>query len=298
MSRFSPALAASAALALLLAFSADAQTTDARAPTPEAARALLADVDRDLLRLGNAASRAVWIQSTYITLDTEAVAAQANEAYVNASTTFAKAAARFEKTDVTPSERRQLDLLRTSLTMAAPPDPKEAEELTRWSRRWKAPTAAASTARRENRRRLPRHRGDHGDSRREPRPEADAGSLGGLAHDRRADREGLRASSSSPTKGRAGARLRRHRRDVARQVRHAAGRLRRGVDRLWKQLQPLYRSLHGYVRGRLREIRRRSCPRRADPRAPARQHLGAGLGEHLRPRRAAQATPRSRSTDR
>ena len=131
MSRFSPALAASAALALLLAFSAHAQTTDARTPTPEAARALLADVDRDLLRLGNAASRAGWIQSTYITPDTEAVAAQAIEAYVNASTTFAKAAARFQNTTVSASERRQLDLLRTSLTMAAPPDPQAAEELTR-----------------------------------------------------------------------------------------------------------------------------------------------------------------------
>ena len=131
ITRFSPALAASAALALLLAFSAHAQTTDARTPTPEAARALLADVDRDLLRLGNAGSRAGWIQSTYITPDTEAVAAQANEAYLNASTTFAKAAARFQNTNVSASERRQLDLLRTSLTMAAPPDPQAAEELTR-----------------------------------------------------------------------------------------------------------------------------------------------------------------------
>ena len=131
MSRFSPALAVSAALALLLAFSAHAQTHRRRhADAGGSSRSAL----RRRSRPAQARQRRQpgrWIELTNITLDTEAVAAEANEAYVNASTTFAKAAARFQKTDVSPSERRQLELLRTSLTMAAPPDPVAAAELTR-----------------------------------------------------------------------------------------------------------------------------------------------------------------------
>jgi peptidyl-dipeptidase A len=94
-------------------------------------RAFLAEVDRELLRLGTAANRAGWTQATYITPDTEIMAAQANEALVRASTDFAKRASNFRDAQLSPSERRQLELLRTSLTMAAPPDAKEAEELTR-----------------------------------------------------------------------------------------------------------------------------------------------------------------------
>ena len=84
-----------------------------------------------MLRLSHAANRAGWTQSTYITVDTESMAAQANEALVTAVTEFAKQAAKFGDAQVSPAERRQLDLLKTSLTVAAPPDAKEAEELTR-----------------------------------------------------------------------------------------------------------------------------------------------------------------------
>jgi peptidyl-dipeptidase A len=119
---------------LLIAFSISLtaqQPAARRAATPAAARAFLAEVDRELLKLINAASRAGWTQSTYITPDTEQMAAEANEALVNASTRYAKEAARFDNVKVTPAERRQLYLLRNSLTMSAPPDPKEAAELTR-----------------------------------------------------------------------------------------------------------------------------------------------------------------------
>jgi peptidyl-dipeptidase A len=71
------------------------------------------------------------VQSTYITPDTEVMAAQANEALVGASTAFATEAFRFDKVQVPAGQRRQLYLLKNSLTMSAPPDPKEAEELTR-----------------------------------------------------------------------------------------------------------------------------------------------------------------------
>jgi peptidyl-dipeptidase A len=71
------------------------------------------------------------VQATYITPDTEIIAAEANEALIGAVTGFAKQAAKFQNAQVSPEARRQLDLLRTSLTMSAPPDAREAQELTR-----------------------------------------------------------------------------------------------------------------------------------------------------------------------
>jgi peptidyl-dipeptidase A len=125
-----------AALAVVLA---SAISLAARAPqepaqhpaTPAGVKAFLDEVNAELLDLVNAASRAGWTQSTYITVDTEIMAAQANEALVNAQTRYAKEAARFDKVQVPPDQRRQLDLLKTSLTMSAPANAKEAEELTR-----------------------------------------------------------------------------------------------------------------------------------------------------------------------
>jgi len=101
------------------------------AALPDDPIAFLKQVNEQLLLLSNAANRAGWVQNTYITPDTEIMGAQANEALVGAATRFAKHAATFQSAQVSPAERRQLDLLRTSLTMSAPPDPKEAEELTR-----------------------------------------------------------------------------------------------------------------------------------------------------------------------
>ncbi len=64
------------------------------------------------------------------------------------------------------------------------------------------------------------------------------------------------------------------------------------LERLWKQVRPLYLSLHTYVRWKLRgKIRhQRSSARRPDPRPSARQSLGAGVGEHLRPARRCRKT--------
>jgi peptidyl-dipeptidase A len=121
-------ISSAAVLAVLLAVTLAAQTQ--HPATPEGARAFLKEANEELLRLVNAASRAGWTQSTYITPDTEIMAAQANEALVSAATRLAKEAFRFDNVQVSPEQRRQLYLLKNSLTMSAPPDPKEAEELT------------------------------------------------------------------------------------------------------------------------------------------------------------------------
>ena len=108
-----------------------AQGSRTRAATAAEARRFLDGVNRDLLRLINNGNRAGWVQSTYITPDTEVLNAQANEQLVNAVTKYAKAARRFDKVALPPLERRELQVLKNSITVSAPPDPKDAEELTR-----------------------------------------------------------------------------------------------------------------------------------------------------------------------
>jgi peptidyl-dipeptidase A len=253
MARLGPALAASSILAFALTIDGRAQAPGPRGTTPDDARSFLAEVNRELLKLSIDANRAGWIQSTYITPDTEALAAQANEAYVSASTRFAKEAARFQSTSVSPVERRQLELLRTSLTMAAPPDQKEAEELTR--------IAAGMEA-------------AYGRGKYCPR-----GATGDACLDVEAITE-IMAESRDPAKleevwagwHTVGTPMRK---DYTRFVELSnkgakalgfadTGAMWRGkydmpseafareLDRLWEQLRPLYTSLHTYVRGRLR----------------------------------------------
>ncbi|MEO5897053.1 MAG: M2 family metallopeptidase [Vicinamibacterales bacterium] len=130
MKRLFSALIIAVLLSLSMSLAAQ-RVPPARPATTATARAFLKNVDIELLKLINAANRAGWTQSTYITVDTETMAAAANEALVNATTNYAKEAARFDKVQVSPAERRQLYLLRNSLTMSAPPDPRESGELTR-----------------------------------------------------------------------------------------------------------------------------------------------------------------------
>jgi peptidyl-dipeptidase A len=98
------------------------------APATDAAT-FLGQANDTMLRLSNEANQAGWVQNTYITPDTEAMAARANTAFMTAVTDFAKQAARYNDVQGPPEVRRQLDVLKNALTMAAPADPKEAAEL-------------------------------------------------------------------------------------------------------------------------------------------------------------------------
>ena len=100
------------------------------APTAAEATAFLAEAETRLLALANEASRAGWVQSTYITDDTEVLSALANERIIAASVDYAKKATRFDKVSLPPDLARKMRLLKNSLTLAAPSNPKESEELT------------------------------------------------------------------------------------------------------------------------------------------------------------------------
>jgi peptidyl-dipeptidase A len=98
---------------------------------PATVTSFLTQANAKLLQLGLEASQAGWVQETYITVDTEAISARGNEAYTSAATAYAKQAARFGLTEGSPEERRQLAVLKNTITVAAPADAKDASELAR-----------------------------------------------------------------------------------------------------------------------------------------------------------------------
>ena len=100
-------------------------------PTAEEAARFVADAEETLLRLGNEQQRASWVQSTYITEDTQAIAAAANENAINAGVRLAKQAARFDALELPFDVRRKLNLIKLALTSPGPSDPAKTAEIAR-----------------------------------------------------------------------------------------------------------------------------------------------------------------------
>ncbi len=99
-------------------------------PTAAEAAAFVADAEARLLALSTAAGRAQWVQSTYITEDTEKIAADANKLLIAASMELSKASTRFAQVEVSPEVRRKLYLLALAANpLPAPSDPKLQTEL-------------------------------------------------------------------------------------------------------------------------------------------------------------------------
>jgi peptidyl-dipeptidase A len=103
----------------------------AAAPTVQEAKKFLDDAEKKLFALGYEAGQASWIQSTYITDDTESIAAKANERAIAESVRLAKAATRFDGLKLPADMARKMLLLKVGLTLAAPKDPAESAEVTR-----------------------------------------------------------------------------------------------------------------------------------------------------------------------
>ena len=106
-------------------------TAVGKAATVAEAKAFLDEAEARLMALATDAGRAAWVQSTHITDDTEILAAQANERSIAATVAYAKKATRFDGLKLPEDLARKMRLLKLSLTLAAPSDPKESEELTR-----------------------------------------------------------------------------------------------------------------------------------------------------------------------
>jgi peptidyl-dipeptidase A len=125
-------------IALLLAVSVvSAQTAPAKkssraegAPTLAQAEAFMKNAEAQLLDLGVRAQRATWVQENFITDDTETMSAQAQEKLTAVSTQLALDARRFDHMTLPPALRRKFMLLKLSLTAPAPNNDKDRKELT------------------------------------------------------------------------------------------------------------------------------------------------------------------------
>src|SRR5712691_5091248 len=106
-------------------------TGGAGSATPADAKTFLDHANETTLTLGIAQIQAGWVQQTFITDDTEAIAARANQAEIEAGARFAKESTKYDHVDVPADQRRQLNLLKTSLVLATPSDPKESDELSK-----------------------------------------------------------------------------------------------------------------------------------------------------------------------
>jgi peptidyl-dipeptidase A len=126
MTRYSMAPVA-ALLAALTLYAADAS----KPPSVRDVKTFLDDAEARLQTLGVEASRANWVKSTFITDDSEILAAKADEKSIAATMDLAKKATRFDHMKLPEDLARKLLLLKVSLSLAAPSDARESEELTR-----------------------------------------------------------------------------------------------------------------------------------------------------------------------
>ena len=105
-------------------------TRPAGRPTIDDARRFIDDADRRLLDLNDRQQRADWVESTFITDDTETISAEYKEANIAGITALALEARRFDRLALPDDLARRFKLLRLSLTLPAPTDAAERSELT------------------------------------------------------------------------------------------------------------------------------------------------------------------------
>ena len=215
------------------------------------AKTFLEEAESRLLALTVEANRADWIKSTFITPDTEELAAKTSERAISATVDYAKKSTRFANERISDVEARKIKLLKLSLTIATPSDPKESEELTRIASSMEAA---------------------YGKGKYCPKPDR-CMDIEDLTRLFRASRDPAELRDAWAGWHAIGAPMRR---DFARYVELANKGARelgfsdngamwrskydmapdafaRELDRLWEQVRPFYLSLHAYVRARLRE---------------------------------------------
>jgi peptidyl-dipeptidase A len=220
-------------------------------PSIDEAREFIDLAEARLLALWIRQQRAQWVQETFITSDTEEIAAEADEAVKIATAELAAQARRFEELDLPGDLARKLMLLKLSVTIPAPRDPALSAELSQI-------TASLQS--------------DYGKGRWCPEgPSGKSFSLNDLENvfaSSRDPRELLRAwqgwhSVAPPMRPRY-ERMVALANQGAREIGFSdVGAMWRSnydmspdafaaeMDRLWQQVSPLYVSLHAYVRSRL-----------------------------------------------
>src|SRR5689334_15997766 len=112
------------------ASSSQTSTSATGAATVAEAQAFMKKAEDQLLDLNVRASRAGWVQENFITDDTETMSAQANEKLTAVVTQLALDARRFQGLKLPPELARKFLLLKLSLVAPAPNNDAERKELT------------------------------------------------------------------------------------------------------------------------------------------------------------------------
>ncbi len=231
-------------------------------PTAGEAAAFVERAERELLAKWIRAERAGWVRATYITHDTEIIAAEAEQEMIAATMRLAREATRFDGLDLPADVARKLKLLKLALTVPAPSDPAKMDELTRLTTGMDSMYATGKYCPPEN---SPlRARAGAGGC-------LDLGALSRVMAESRDPAELLEAwrgwRTVAPPMRPMYARFVELANEGARELGFRdvgdlwrskydmpADEFSREVDRLWDQVRPLYEALHCYVRARLGEV--------------------------------------------
>lgn len=238
------------AVALLTACSGNVAGSKA---TVAEAEKFVAEAEKRYLAATINESRASWVQSNFITDDTEAIAAVAKEETIKTIKELAEESRKFDGLELPPDVARKIKLLKLSLALPAPGNAAEREELTKLSVKMESAYGAGKYC-----------------------PDGEQGKCLSLG-----DLERILAENRNPEelkKAWAGWHQvsRAYRKDYARFVDLVnkgakemgfkdngamwrsnydmePGAFAAETERLWQQVKPLYESLHTYVRGKLRQ---------------------------------------------
>ena len=115
-------------LLLVLVPALPAQT--ASTPTVKEAEDFMKQAEARLGELSVKVSRAAWVEDNFITVDTEALAADAQDQITALTTDLVEQAKRFDGLKMPPDLARKFMLLRLALTAPAPRDPTLRREMT------------------------------------------------------------------------------------------------------------------------------------------------------------------------
>jgi peptidyl-dipeptidase A len=254
----------------------------AATPTVAEAQAFMDRAEAELMKIAVLDNRADWMHETFITDDTELLAASEDEKVIARTTELVDEGKRFESLNLPPDLRRKFLLLKLSLTLPAPKDAKLREELTQ---------VASSLD------------GSYGKGKYCPAGQPCLG-IDDLDERMAKSRDPKQLADMWTGWHKVGAPMRqRYVRFVelsnqgARELGFAdTGALWRSnydmtpeqfsadLERLWKQVEPLYKEIHAYTRRKLVQ-KYGAAAQRADGMIPA--HVGAGMGQRLRSCRAA-----------
>ncbi len=224
-----------------------------RRPTPEDARKFIDDAEQKLLALSIDSGRADWLRSTYIIDDSEILSAKLNERYIAEVVRYAKESTKFDGLQLDPVTARKIKLLKLSLTIATPSDPKESEELTRivsglegtYGKGKYCPGSGPDSCKdledlskilRENR-----------------EPETQLMAWTGWHTISRPMRKDFTRYVDLANKGASQLGFKDNGAMWRSKYDMDADAFARELDRLWEQVRPLYTSLHAYVRWKLHE---------------------------------------------